>query len=291
MRILVAGATGLIGSALIHRLAASHQVHALARTPRRSDANIEWHHADLASPRAEWQLPPRWDAAVYLAQSRGYRDFPAQAADMAAVNIHAPVALLEESRCRGANQFVLASSANVYNVSHGAIDERQEVNPTSFYARTRRAAELLAEPFGDHLAVKVARMFTVYGPGQRPDTLIASLIDRVTTGRPVQVQGERGLLLSPVYLSDAVDALIAMLEHGVERGVTIANVAGPEAFGVGELAAVIGEVCGRAPIIERVSGPDPGGWIGNCDRLRALTGWWARTTMREGLNALRRSPA
>ena len=287
MRVVVAGATGLVGRVLIDRLSATHVVHALARSACKSSAAIEWHVADLAAPAAAWSLPPQWDATIYLAQSRGYREFPDCAEDMTAVNVQAVVAMLDLSRRRGATRFLLASTANVYGVAHDALDERAAVHPTSFYARTRRAAELLAEPFGDHMNVVVARMFTIYGPGQPRDTLIGSLIGRITSGQAVQVQGTRGLLLSPLYLDDAVDALVRLLERPVASlGFAIVNVAGAQGVGLGELASIIGTVVGRPPIIERVPGPEPGGWIGNSRLLQTLTGWCPSTTLTAGLKQM-----
>jgi len=284
VKILIAGATGLVGPALVQRLSGAHSVHALARTPRNIPGPVEWHVADLSAPTQSWSLPPQWDATIYLAQSQGYREFPAQAADMVAVNVHAPITLLEASRTRGAKQFVLASTANVYGVAHRALDEQSVVNPTSFYARTRRAAEMLAEPFAEHMAVTVVRIFTVYGPGQKPDTLIASVIDRVRNGRPVQVQGERGLLLSPIYLSDTADALARLVEQPSDsRRFTVVNLAGNEGVGIGELASMVGRLVDREPVIERVSGTEPGGWIGDTRLLRSMTGWAPETTLDQGL--------
>lgn len=283
MRILIAGATGLVGRALVETLSANHSVDALGRRSGAPMANVAWHTVDLAEPASRWPLPDRWDAAIFLAQSQGYRDFPSQAADMTAINVQAPIALLEASRLRRAARFVLASTANVYDASSLPIDERAAVAPASFYARTRRAAEMLAEPFGEHLDVTVARMFTIYGPGQRQDTLIASLIDRVSSGRAVQVQGARGLLLSPLYLSDAVAALAALIERPAHRGFTVVNVAGAQAIGVEDLACTIGKVVGREPIIERTPGAEPGGWIGNTAALRALVNWTPKIDLDRGL--------
>ena len=284
MKILVAGATGLVGRSLVAELSRAHDVHALARSPQPAAPRVQWHIADLSAAPDSWQLPEQWDAAIYLAQSSGYRDFPAKAADMVAVNIHAPIALLEASRKCGAEGFVLASTANVYGVSHQPIDERGGINPTSFYARTRRAAEMLAEPFAQHLGVTIARMFTVYGPGQKPDTLIATVIDRVSGGRAVQLQGERGLLLSPIYLSDAAAALVQLLERRAQpRDFHIVNVAGGETVGLADLATMVGRIVGRDPVFERMSPAEPGGWAGDTTLLRSLTSWSPAITLEQGL--------
>jgi nucleoside-diphosphate-sugar epimerase len=284
VNILVAGASGFLGSTLVPLLARRHTVHALARRPRASADNVYWHQVDLAARPDTWQLPATWDVAVFLAQSSGYREFPARAADMVAVNVDAPTALLDRSRRQGAHRFVLASTANVYRVSHTRINEQSAIAPTSFYARTRRAAELLAEPFADHVAVTVARIFTVYGPGQRRDTLIANVIERVVNGDAVQVQGERGLLLSPLYLSDAVDALARLVEAPRSSGgFTVVNIAGTEGVGIRELAAAVGAVTGRPPVIDPLPGSEPGGWVGDTGLLTTMTGWSPAITLAEGL--------
>jgi nucleoside-diphosphate-sugar epimerase len=284
VKILVAGATGLIGRVLVAQLARAHEVHALARSAQTSPESVLWHTVDLSTPPDSWRLPAKWDVAIYLAQSAGYRDFPAQAADMVAINVQAPIALLDASRRCGASAFVLASTANVYGVSHHPISERGGINPTSFYARTRRAAEMLAEPFAEHLAVTVARLFTVYGPGQKPDTLIMTLIDRVIDGRAVQVQGNRGLLLSPIYLDDAAAALAQLAERpAAPHDFNIVNVAGDRVVGLAELAAMVGTIVGREPAFDRVTAHEPGGWAGDTALLRAMTSWMPATSLERGL--------
>jgi len=244
---------------------------------------VTWIRADLSRPESDWPLPAAFDAVLYGAQSDGYRDFPARAADMFAVNLQAVMRLLEEARRRGARQFVLLSSANVYRQSAAVIPEEGVVEPSTFYARTKRAAEMLVESYASDMSATVVRPFTVYGPGQRADTLMASLIDRVRRDQPVQVSGARGLLLTPAYVGDVVAALQQLLERDARRAFDVFNLGGDEVVDLRALAAHIGAVVGRAPRYEHRDGPDGEGWAADSSAVKRTIGWSPRVCLREGL--------
>jgi uncharacterized protein YbjT (DUF2867 family) len=81
MRILVTGATGTLGSALVPALVkAGHQVRALSRTKRESRGNVEWAWGDLFSGNGVPDAVRGVDAVAHLATSgrkgRGAVDIP-----------------------------------------------------------------------------------------------------------------------------------------------------------------------------------------------------------------------
>ncbi|MEV4284400.1 NAD(P)H-binding protein [Nonomuraea bangladeshensis] len=81
MRILVTGATGMLGRALVPALVkAGHQVRALSRTRRESRGNVEWVWGDLFSGHGVPEALAGVDAVAHLATSgrrgRGAADIP-----------------------------------------------------------------------------------------------------------------------------------------------------------------------------------------------------------------------
>ncbi|TMR96421.1 SDR family oxidoreductase [Nonomuraea basaltis] len=81
MRILVTGATGTLGGALVPALVkAGHQVRALSRTKRESRGNVEWVWGDLCSGNGLPEAVRGVDAVAHLATSgrrgRGAVDIP-----------------------------------------------------------------------------------------------------------------------------------------------------------------------------------------------------------------------
>jgi uncharacterized protein YbjT (DUF2867 family) len=76
MRIAVFGASGVIGSALLPRLAEAHEVVALSRRAREDDGDVRWLVAD-ATDEASLAVLDGMDIAVYLVHSLGSQSFEA----------------------------------------------------------------------------------------------------------------------------------------------------------------------------------------------------------------------
>ena len=91
-------------------------------------------------------------------------------------------------------------------------------------------------------------------------------------GRPVQVEGERGLLLSPIHASDVAGIVGRAATHGDAPGYDVVNVGGPEPLSVLDIAREIGSALGREPVIEHIDAQEPGGYVFASSRLEK-TGW------------------
>ena len=278
MTILVTGATGLIGGEFLRLASAQTETVAVARDATGiadSVANgpTQWLQLDLRDPAFARRLPERVDAIVHLAQSREYRDFPLGAVDVADVNLGATVRLLDYARGAGAQRFVFASTATIYEPSHVALSERSPIRCTSFYAASKRAAELVIEQYGGFMSCWLMRIFTVYGVGQR-DQLIANLVRRVEAGEAVTVQGRSGLPVSPIHAADVARGLLHVAAPGhaeiAESGGGVVNLGGRESLGIRELAEEIGQVIGTAPQFVVSDEDDPPGWIADRTKFERM---------------------
>jgi nucleoside-diphosphate-sugar epimerase len=237
----------------------------------------------LASTTLAANFPDRVDAVVYLAQSRAYRQFPENARDIFDVNVRSVLGLLEYARGSGVRLFLFGSTANVYQCSQHPITEDHPIEPLSFYARSKRMAELLVESYGDFYQCLVLRFFTIYGPTQK-GMLIPSLITKIREGEPILVQGNAGLALSPLYVSDASAVIQAALagSHGIAQ-FEVLNVGGEEATDIYHLGVAIGDRLGIHPRFQQVPGPEPGGWVADNSRLKCKLGVCPRVGLSEGL--------
>lgn len=252
------GATGFIGREVLRRAPGDLEVVALARR----DPGVPWIAADLAEALPD---PGPFDVLVHLAQAGDYRTLE-HATDVVDVNVGGTARVLDLARRHGA-RVVHASTATVLRCSDAPLDEDAPIDARGIYAASKRSAELVASAYADDVPVWCLRIFGAYGPGQR-DRLVADLVERVSEGRAVTVQGERGLLQSPVHVADVADAVLAAAGRA-PAGMETVNVGGPDALGIGELAQAIGEAVDREPVLERVDGPEPGGYVADLTRLRA----------------------
>ena len=86
--------------------------------------------------------------------------------------------------------------------------------PLSPYGATKVAGEALAHAHHaiTGLPVAIARLFTVYGPRQRPDLAIHSFARRMLAGQPITLyDGGRGSR-DYTYVDDVVDAFVRLID-------------------------------------------------------------------------------
>jgi UDP-glucose 4-epimerase len=233
MRLLLTGATGLIGGRLLSRLIGRHDVVVLGRrrpetVPRGA---IEFIEHDLANALDSRILPARIDAVLHLAQPRRYRDFPDRAREILALNTTSTVDLLDYARSAGAARFLYASSGGVYGFRAAPVREDDAPAPSTFYLRSKYCAELLASAYRAYMRVIVLRYFFVFGEGQR-DLLIPRLIQGILEGNGIPLAGHCGIRLTPTYVESAAEATAAAVEAEIDG---VVNVAGSEVWTVRDI--------------------------------------------------------
>lgn len=251
MSVLVTGAAGFIGSALVAELTRyGHPVVALDRRPMPElPPGAQPLLADLLDADPAVGAALRDAAAIFhLAGRPGVRD-----ADPDADRWRHRDNVLATARvvalARPAVPLVLASSSAVYGGSRGRPSaEHHPLRPLGGYARSKIAVEWLAAArLAAGSAVAVARPFTVVGERQRPDMALAVWAAAIRRGDPIRIHG------SPYRSRDVTDVrqVARALRLMAERGVT-----GPLNIGTGrphtlaELAAtVIAAVGPAAPVV------------------------------------------
>ena len=245
MTVVVTGGTGLLGRAVLERLAGRERLLALHRpsTVPPPLVGVEWLAQDLTAPLSD-ALPPRADAILHLAQSRRHRAFPEGAVDTFAVNAMATVRLLDYARRAGARAFVLASSGAVYAPGRQPLREDDPPAPPSFYGHAKLAAERAALAFGEELPVQVLRWFLVYGPGQDAAAFMPGIAARVRAGVPIDLHGPDGMRCNPLFVEDAAAAVEAAMHRSACE---VTNVAGPEVVTLRQIGELVGAGLGIAP--------------------------------------------
>ena len=285
MTVLLTGATGFIGRHVLALLAEDHDIVVIARRAP-DDAlagHATWILQDLAAGLDVTRLPARVDAVVHLAQSERFRDFPAGAVDVVAVNVAAAAALADYAQAAGARRFVLCSSGGVYGFRHGPAHEDDPPAPASFYQASKHAAEVLLAPYAALLQTVVLRPFFVYGAGQRR-MLVAGLAERVLAGETVTIDGDPGLRVNPIHVSDAARAIVAAIAADAPGAVV--NVAGAETVTLTQLVTALGTAAGVKPRIVHAGEGPPADLLGDNARMRERLGVTPRVTLRDGLEGV-----
>jgi len=284
MKILITGSTGFIGSWLVRRLMLDHELYCVTRKEGSLPAHQQVHaiEQDLAELLDTNRLPASIDAIIHLAQSRHYRRFPERAQDIFQVNTASTARLLDYGREAKVKTFLLASSGGVCGYQPRPIVETDPPAPLNFYLASKYAAECLVNAYADHFTAVTLRYFFVYGEGQR-DMFMPSLVGRILDGTPVIIAGKTGVTMNPVHVSDVVEATARALH--LQRSDTI-NVAGPDVVSVFEVAAMIGQLAGKAPVYAHEPDKGPLAMVASIEKMKLALGVSPRVSLKEGLNRL-----
>jgi nucleoside-diphosphate-sugar epimerase len=300
VRILVTGAAGFIGSHLAERLAAlGHEVRGLdgftdyyARVLKDLNAaHVRSKVAEFLSlDLAEDDLAPAVDGieVIYHLAAQPGISATTTFETYARNNLHATHRLLVAARKSPAfTGFVNISTSSVYGAD-ATGDETTEPRPTSYYGVTKLAAEQLVLALARDRGVPACslRLFSVYGPRERPEKLYPRLIGAILEGKPFPLyEGSEAHVRSFTYVDDIVDGLVAALDHFDRCVGEILNIGTDLTITTGEGIRIVEEIIGEHATVEPRP-RRPGDQLrthANIDKARRLLGYRPTTTPREGL--------
>ena len=158
-------------------------------------------------------------------------------------NISATQRLLEAVRSVETPRLVFASSSSVYGQSAQLLRESTPCRPFSPYGVTKLAAEQLCGAYAQNFGIATVslRLFTVYGPRQRPDMAFDRLITAALTGAQFPVYGAGDQVRDFTYVGDVVDAAVRAATADVEPG-SVFNVAGGSAARLRDVIRLVEEL-------------------------------------------------
>lgn len=303
--ILITGAAGFIGSTLVDRLLAQgRRVIGLDNFdpfyPRelkldnlcaaRRSPDFELIEGDIRGCRslATTLRDEGIDAVVHLAALAGVRPSLERPAAYADVNVRGSCDVVELALQLGVGRVVFASSSSVYGerASEAFCEADATERPISPYAATKRAAELSLHSFHHIHGIEVAclRIFTAYGPRQRPDLAIRKFAERMLVDDPIPVFGDGSSRRDFTFIEDLVEGITLALDRG--RGFQILNLGAGHTVTLLEVIETLEGALGRKAKIEwfpRQPGDVSNTWA-DVSAAREALGYAPRVALAEGIH-------
>jgi nucleoside-diphosphate-sugar epimerase len=194
------------------------------------DADVVFHLAAQPGVRASWGD----DFRVYVKH-----------------NILATQMLLEASKKVELPRLVNASSSSVYGDALTLpTTEAVTPHPVSPYGVTKLAAEHLCDVYRTVHGLSTAslRLFTVYGPGQRPDMAFSRLVNAAVSGSRFELFGSGDQTRDFTYVGDVVKAFVDAADSGWTG---VANIGGGARLSMNEVIDIAMSLVGPMDV-ERV---------------------------------------
>ncbi len=243
MRVLVTGASGLLGGRTALALAErGDQVTVLQRRP--AGLGLAEVLADIGDAAAVREAVAGHDAVVHLAAKVNITG-PWSAYERA--NVVGTRSVVEGCLAAGVERLVQVSSPSVAHAGASLIgaaaDPADPERARGSYARSKALSEQIAlAADGDRLAVVAIRPHLVWGPGDTQ--LVGRIVERARSGR-LPLIGSGAVLVDSTYLPNAVDALVAALDHCPQAHGQALLVTNGEPLPIAEL---LGGICRAAGV-------------------------------------------
>ncbi|WP_374347501.1 SDR family oxidoreductase [Chitinimonas sp.] len=227
MNILLTGASGLIGQAVLTRLLAQgHQVSAVSRHPQTQQPNLRWLQADMATLDSAEQWQPLLDGIEVVINCAGiFREHGAQT--FAALHGDAAIAL-----------FTACVQCNVDRVVQLSALGASLDAPSAYWRSKARADAALAGLPLDWAVVRPSLVYADHGASSQLFCQLAAL--------PMLLLPHRSAPVQPIHLDDLA-ALLCTLALKASPRRAIIDAVGPRALGFGDYLQALRQGMGMAP--------------------------------------------
>lgn len=295
MRVIVTGASSFMGLAAVRELGMlGIQTEAVIRPSSPARGALE----EMEHVRVR---PCLLEEIRFLAEKTGLKEADAwlhlgwegagsanrQNPELQRKNIGYAMESLRTAAALGCGRFLFTGSQAEYGICREPMREDGECHPVSEYGKDKlevcRRASAAAGALG--LTYLHARVFSVYGPGDHPWSLVSSCLRTFSQGGHMEL-GECTQHWNFLYIEDMARAMAALLgAPGLPAGVY--NIAGEDTRVLREFVEQMHRICGGRGTYQYGRRPPnaegPASLLPDVGKLERAVGWRPEVTFEEGI--------
>lgn len=163
------------------------------------------------------------------------------------VDMKGTLNLLDMGQMYEIKQFIFASSSSVYGINKKVPFREDDpiklqISP---YAAAKKSAELFCMTYNHlyNIPITILRLFTIYGPRQRPDMAIRKFTGLALKNKHITMFGDGTSKRDYTYISDCIDGFISSLKNPMDF--EIFNIGNGKTIQLKELIELIGRATGK----------------------------------------------
>ena len=299
MKLLVTGGLGFIGSNFILKLlnetnefdiinvdAELYSANKKNLDAIKNHKKYEFVKGNITNKRLMEELISKCDAVVNFA-AESFVDRSINNADPFLVsNIRGAFTILDIITKQKKRMIQISTDEVFGSLSTGTADEQTKFNPSSPYAATKAAAELLINSFSVtyNPDVVITRCTNNYGPRQFPEKLIPKTIVLAKQGRNIPIYGNGKNLRDWIFVEEHCDAVYEILMNG-KSGQTY-NISANNEINNLEIVNKILEIMGKSSDLIEFVEDRPGHdqrYSLDSSKIKNEFGWSTKINFEEGL--------
>lgn len=232
--------------------------------------------------RPQWQLgmpiPPA-DYAVNFAAASLVAESWERPEEWVYVNSQATTSLFEHARKHPYRKFIHVSTPEVYGSTRAWISEKYNFNPSTPYAVSRAAADMMLLAYHKAYGFPgiITRTANIYGEGQKEPRIIPLALRHKKEGKPLSLHGGGTSVRCFIHVKDACEATYLLCKEGV-AGETY-HISSNNGLSILSLVKMIG--CEIGPDVPDRLGKDRS-YLLDTSKIRSLR-WHDKTRLAEWL--------
>ena len=299
MKLLITGGLGFIGSNFILKLLNETEefdiINVDAELYGANQKNLdsiknhekyEFVKGNITNKKLMEELISKCDAVVNFA-AESFVDRSINNADPFLVsNIRGAFTILDIITKQKKRMIHISTDEVFGSLSTGTADEQTKFNPSSPYAATKAAAELLINSFSTTYSpdVVITRCTNNYGPRQFPEKLIPKTIILAKQGKNIPIYGNGKNLRDWIFVEEHCDAVYEILMSG--KSGHAYNISANNEFNNLEIVNKILEIMGKSSDLIEFVEDRPGHdqrYSLDSSKIKNEFGWSTKINFEEGL--------
>lgn len=286
-KVLITGGTGFIGSKVTDELLnRGYEVHALVYPPFVPEKkNFIQHEMNLLDSAAveNFLAKNRFESLIHLAWYVGAK---CHISDLNLDWVIATLNLLKSFKEHDGKTFLGAGTCSEYEYKYGYLTEDETpTDPQTLYGNGKNSVYNIAKVYcrQNDIVFKWPRIFNLYGPNEKPQRLMPSVINSCLKGEDVKVS-DCLKFQDYLHVEDTARAIVEVFESNLQGAV---NICSGKPVQLREIVSKIAELTGFKGKI--LWGAVPAAFgddvvVGNNNKLKSI-GFTPKYTLEEGLKA------